>query len=186
MGSLLRSTKNTRELPGHARFIRSDYPGGMTDDEVAWLRDRGVTTVVDLRSPDELERRPCRLAEEPGFTFYNLPVTGGGSPPTAPEEVAASYFRMLDGRMEEILDVMLNAPGGVFYYCRAGKDRTGVVTAVLLKRLGCDDETIVGDFLKTRDNLIDDLTAYAARHPETDLQTIVPQEENIRKLLAAL
>ena len=46
MGSLLKSTRNTRALPtGTLRYIRSDYPGHLSDEEVSWLRKNGVTTI---------------------------------------------------------------------------------------------------------------------------------------------
>ena len=50
MGTLLQSTLNTRALPtGNLRYIRSDYPGKLTDQEVKWLLQNDITTVVDLR-----------------------------------------------------------------------------------------------------------------------------------------
>ena len=50
MGSLLASTLNTRALPiGNLRYIRSDYPGKLTDREVEWLLQNDITTIVDLR-----------------------------------------------------------------------------------------------------------------------------------------
>ena len=49
MPSLLQSTLNTRPLPtGDMRFIRSDCPEKLTDEEVEWLLQNHVTTVVDL------------------------------------------------------------------------------------------------------------------------------------------
>ena len=50
MSSLLQSTLNTRTLPtGDLRYIRSDFPGYLSDDEVQWLVDNNITTIVDLR-----------------------------------------------------------------------------------------------------------------------------------------
>ena len=43
MGSLLKSTRNTRALPtGTLRYIRSDYPGCLSDEEVSWLRKKAL------------------------------------------------------------------------------------------------------------------------------------------------
>ncbi len=62
MGTLLQSTLNTRALPtGNLRFIRSDYPGKLTDQEVKWLLQNDITTVVDLREEKEYIAKPCRL-----------------------------------------------------------------------------------------------------------------------------
>ena len=83
LASLFESTLNTRALPtGDMRFIRSDFPRNITDDEVEWLRKNDVMTVVDLRGELEHEMGPCRLEKEDGFTFYlklsgNTPTSTG-------------------------------------------------------------------------------------------------------------
>ena len=69
------------------------------------------------------------------------------------------------------------------YFCTAGKDRTGVVSALLLKKLGADEKTIVKDYMESKENLWEMLTTYVQNHPEVDLDIIVPREENIRKVL---
>ena len=82
MGSLLQSTRNTRALPaGTLRFIRSDVPERLTGAEIQWLLDNHITTVVDLRSDEEMSQKPCCLARQAGFRYIHLPVTGGGNPP---------------------------------------------------------------------------------------------------------
>ena len=141
MGSLLKSTRNTRALPtGTLRYIRSDYPGNLSDEEVSWLRKNGVTTIIDLREKTEYAQKPCRLETE----------------------------------------------SNVLYFCGAGKDRTGVVSAILPKQLGFSDSVIIEDYMKTKDSLLDFLKAFAAEHPEVNIHTILPREENIKKVLAVL
>ena len=187
MGSLLKSTRNTRALPtGTLRYIRSDYPGHLSDEEVSWLRKNGVTTIIDLRDKTEYAEKPCRLETESGFTYYHLPVTGGGAVPESPDSVADAYVKMIDGQMERIICAIVKAESNVLYFCGAGKDRTGVVSAILLKQLGFSDSVIIEDYMKTKDNLLDFLKAFAAEHPEVNIHTILPREENIKKVLAAL
>ena len=187
MPSLLQSTLNTRPLPtGDMRFIRSDCPEKLTDEEVEWLLQNHVTTVVDLREKKEYERKPCRLETEDGFTFYHMPVTGGGDTPNSPEEVASVYLGMLDKQMDKIIQTILDAKSNVLYFCGAGKDRTGIVSAIILKKLGFDDQTIIDDYMKTKENLIGFLTSYVEAHPEVDINIIIPNEENIKKVLTAL
>ena len=187
MGSLLRSTRNTRALPtGDLRFIRSDFPGKLTDAEIMWLHEHDITTVIDLRDESECKERRCRLEDEDGFIYLHMPVTGGGGVPESPDAVAASYLAMLDEQMDRIIDAIMNAVGNVLYFCHAGKDRTGVVSAVILKRLGFDDRTIIDDYMETKDNLMDVLSKYVKEHPEVDINTIVPREENIIKVLRNL
>lgn len=184
MGSLLKSTRNTRALPtGKLRFVRSDFPGKLTDAEIMWLRENDITTVIDLRDECEYKERPCRLEEEEGFVYLHMPVTGGGGVPASPDAVAASYLAMLDDQMDRIVDAIMNADSNVLYFCHAGKDRTGVVSAVILKRLGFDDRTIIDDYMETKDNLMDVLMKYAEDHSEVDINTIIPREENITTVL---
>lgn len=118
--------------------------------------------------------------------YYHLPVTGGGAVPASPEAVAETYVRMLDGQMEKIVGTILRAETGVLFFCSAGKDRTGVVSAVLLKRLGFDDGEIIADYMETKSNLMPFLLEYSERHPEVDLRTIIPSEDNIKAVLALL
>jgi len=187
MGSLLTSTMNTRALPtGDFRFIRSDCPFRLTDDEVSWLRKNGITTVVDLREEQEYSIKPCCLESEPGFVYYHLPVTGGGGTPLSPEAVAGVYLGMLDSRMDEIIRTITEADSNVIYFCTAGKDRTGVVSAVLLRRLGFTDDVIIADYMATKENLQSFLLAYVSEHPEVDIGTIMPNENNIKRVLEKL
>ena len=80
MSSLLPSTRNTRALPfGDLRYIRSDCPDRLSDEEVMWLRQNDIATVVDLREEREYTQRPCRLESEEGFMYYHLPVTGAAA-----------------------------------------------------------------------------------------------------------
>ena len=187
MPSLLQSTRNTRALPtGDLRFIRSDCPDNLTDEEVEWLRQNHVTTVVDLREKKEYVQKPCRLETEDGFTFYHLPVTGGGDTPKSPEDVAAVYLGMLDTQMDRIIQTILEAETNVLYFCGAGKDRTGVVSAILLKKLGVDRQVIGDDYMQSKENLLDFLTEYVKAHPQVDIRTILPNEKNIKKVLDAI
>ena len=185
MGSLLRSTLNTRALPvGGLRYIRSDAPLCLTEEEIQWLLDNHITTLVDLRSAQELERKPCPLQDVAGFTYYHIPVTGGGDTPKSREHLYEVYRGMVDAQMDTILETILNAASNVMYFCTAGKDRTGVVSALLLKRLGISEDVIVEDYMKSKDNLLDMLTSYVKNHPEVDIDIIIPQEENIRQVLS--
>lgn len=185
MGSLLKSTLNTRALPvGGLRYIRSDAPLCLTEEEIQWLLDNHITTLVDLRSAQELEHKPCPLQDVAGFTYYHIPVTGGGDTPKSREHLYEVYRGMVDAQMDTILETILNAASNVMYFCTAGKDRTGVVSALLLKRLGISEEVIVEDYMKSKDNLLDMLTSYVKNHPEVDIDIIVPQEENIRQVLS--
>lgn len=184
MSSILKSTRNSRFLPtGEMRYIRSDFPENLSDEEIRWLLEHNITTIVDLRSEEEAVRKPCGLKEENGFRYFHLPVTGGGDTPKSLEHLYVVYRQMVDKKMEEIIDTIMNADSNVMYFCTAGKDRTGVVSAIILKRLGFDDEVIIDDYMESGDNLMDMLIDYVRAHPEVDLEIIVPHRENMERFL---
>ncbi len=184
MGSLLKSTLNTRTLPiGNSQYIRSDAPLALTNEEIQWLLDNNVTTLVDLRSQQEAEHSPCPLQKDNRFTYHHLPVTGGGDTPKSRAHLHEIYHGMVDKQMDTILNTILNATSNVMYFCTAGKDRTGVVSALLLRHLGVSDSVIVEDYMKSKENLLDMLTTYVKHHPKVNIDIIIPQEENIRKIL---
>lgn len=88
---------------------------------------------------------------------------------------------MLDDQMDKIIDTIMNAKSNVMYFCGAGKDRTGVVSAIILKKLGYSDPVIVDDYMETKDNLMGFLTSYVKEHPEVDINILIPNEKNIKK-----
>ena len=187
MSSLLASTLNTRALPvGNLRYIRSDCPTELTDEEVRWLKDNGITTAVDLREEKEILRKPCRLETEEGFHYFRMPVTGGGDTPKSREHLAQVYATMLDEQMDRIIQTLETAESNTIYFCAAGKDRTGVVSAVLLYRMGYSDEVIVRDYMESGDNLKDMLEDYLKTHTEVKREIIVPCPENILNILEIL
>lgn len=187
MSSLLQSTKNTRVLPtGTNQYYRSDFPENLTGEEIQWLLENDIITIVDFRSEEEIVKKPCGLKETEGFRYLHLPVTGGGDTPKSLEHLHIVYQQMIDDNMKHIIDTIINAKSKVLYFCTAGKDRTGVVSALILKRLGISDEIIVDDYMRSKDNLMDMLTAYVKIHPEVDIEIIVPHRDNIEQLLKHL
>jgi len=187
MSSLLQSTRNTRILPtGSMKYIRSDFPESLTEQEVNWLLDNDVTTIVDLRSDEEAAKKPFCLKGKKEFHYFHFPVTGGGDTPKSLEHLYEVYRQMVDEKMEKIIHTIMNAESKVMYFCTAGKDRTGVVSAIILKRLGFSNKIIIDDYMESKNNLMDMLTAYVHSHPEVDIEIIIPHKENMEQLLKQL
>ena len=181
---LLETTKNTRNiLPDSLRYIRSDVPNNLTDEEIDWLLSNNVCTVVDLREDEERDHKKCRLIDDNRFCYHCMPVTGGNKIPDSVEEVSKSYINMVDDNMAHIIDTIINAQTNVLYFCNAGKDRTGVVSAIILHKLGMSDDYIVEDYMKTKDNLADALKRFARKCPDVDINIITPNERYMREFL---
>lgn len=67
-----------------------------------------------------------------------------------------AYADMVDRSAAEIvtaLGIIAHAPGATAFHCAAGRDRTGVLAAMLLLALGASDEDIVADYARTDENL---------------------------------
>jgi len=185
MSSLFKNTNNTRQiLPGSYRFIRSDVPLNITENEIQWLIENQILTIVDLRESSEYEQRICPLKNHPDFRYLHMPVTGGNVIPGAPDQVSAAYIRMVDEQMQKIIDTIWYAESNVLYFCSAGKDRTGVVSALLLIRAGANQQEIIEDYLESTDNLKDLLHMFARNHPEVDINVITPQKRYMEEFLA--
>ena len=90
---------------------------------------------------------------------------------------------MVDTRFDAMIAFLLNAKSNVLYFCNAGKDRTGVVSAVLLYQLGMSSEYIVQDYLKTKFNLEPFLNAFARENPAIDIDVITPQKRYMEEFL---
>lgn len=184
MSSLLKSTQNTRAiLPDSFRFVRSDVPHCITESEVQWLVDNNIVTVIDLREESERERKKCPLINNSSFQYYCMPVTGGNAIPQSVDDVSKSYIKMVDENMNKIISTIMKSDTNVLYFCNAGKDRTGVVSAILLHKLGMAQEYIINDYMKSKENLKNMLDAYAKAFPDVDIDVITPHERYMKEFL---
>ena len=183
MKKIFAATFNTRPiLKNSYRFIRSDVPKFLSPNEVLWLINKNITTVVDLRSKAECLKASCPLEADSRFTYFHMPVTGGNNVPGSADEVISSYINMVDSRMAEIVDTILNSSTNVLYFCNAGKDRTGVVSAILLYKLGFNSEYIIDDYMKSEKNLPDILHSHTTEQ-NYNIDVITPQRQYITKFL---
>ena len=143
-------------------LFRADGLHALTPSGVATLRDEiRLGEIIDLRTHRELEkdgRGP--LAEEP-IRFHHLPLFGRARERTTPPpdlRLGELYFTMLESASEalaQVLGVLARTDAPAVFHCAAGKDRTGVVSALLLGLLGVPDEVIVSDYAATSEALED-------------------------------
>ena len=96
---------------------------------------------------------PSAFEGDSRFTLYHTPISGGDTIPSTPEEVSTSYMSIVDSTIINIIYQICHASSGVFYFCSAGKDRTGVVSALLLLCLGVSHQQIIEDYMKSKENL---------------------------------
>ena len=102
--------------------------------------------------------------------------------PNSASEVTASYIQMMDETMNDALTFLLNCQSPVIYFCSAGKDRTGVLSALLLKKLGYEEQYIIQDYMKSKESLKPLFEKY-----DISIQSIiVPQESYMKGFLLQL
>ena len=90
---------------------------------------------------------------------------------------------MVDSQFDTMIEFLLNTKSNVLYFCDAGKDRTGVVSAVLLYKLGMTNEYIVKDYMKSKFNLETLLNEFVRQNQAIDINVITPHEQYIEEFL---
>ena len=150
------------------RLFRSDTLQELTDDDVARLVDElRITFVIDLRQAAEaVEEGRGPLARLP-VCYANVPLVDLDSAGAPGELTATQYLDHLEHDPNLVVAVELVASvvhRPTVLHCAAGKDRTGVVTALLLGLLGVAQEQIVEDYMVTATNM-DRITERFGRWP---------------------
>jgi len=144
--------------------IRTDDLAYVTTEVAAQLVAGGLTAVIDLRSPLEVSvtgRGP--LAEYP-VAYHHLPLIADvgesmnrDAPELSHDAMGRMYLRMVEVAAPQLvtaLNVIAYTPATAAFHCAAGRDRTGVVAAMLLLALGAADDDIVADYALTGGNMV--------------------------------
>ncbi len=148
-------TVNFRDLGGYATpdgmtkfnvFFRSACPVDFDEKDKEKFAALNIGTVVDLRGMTNFDFEIAPPVID-GVQTLNFPLSGG-SAPKRDRDVAPSYLGMLKctESMRGIFETFADAEKGVMFHCFAGKDRTGVVAALLLSLVGVSREDIVADY----------------------------------------
>ena len=139
-------------------FVRSEVPSRLTESDMDFLRDYGVTLVVDLRGEEELGVMPDLLRDVAWARYVHVPMydadaargAGLGKKSTEPGFTwGAQYVRMCENFKDwtrRVMETLDSCKGTVLYHCTTGKDRTGIITALLLGLCGVAEEDIVADY----------------------------------------
>jgi protein-tyrosine phosphatase len=157
------TTRDGRQMR-RGRVIRSDNLRGLTDDgAVALVRDLQPQLVVDLRTEQECAREGCGLSHVEHVRYVNVPLQPKAALSDA--QVAAGLatnlyddyvLQVLDNSEQLVRGLQLLAETGnlpAVIHCTAGKDRTGVLVALLLDLLRVQREQVIADYAATTSNM---------------------------------
>ena len=133
--------------------FRADGLHKLTPADLAVLTELQIAAVLDLRTTGEVDEARFPVDAVP-VVFHHLPFLDQLPDPDhfkmAPGMLGAQYHDMTRDAAPQIaraIEVIAEAgPGGLVFHCAAGKDRTGVLAAVLLSLLGVRDEDVVADY----------------------------------------
>ncbi|MEV7355107.1 tyrosine-protein phosphatase [Kitasatospora sp. NPDC088264] len=155
-------------------LYRSAQPFPAADEAtVAQLRACDIRTIVDLRDTRETDPADWAAAEAAGIAVVAAPVNPTGDGLAARMRTMATaadlgdYYVLLAESAPEAVTAAVEAaarPGAVLLHCAAGKDRTGLLTALLLDLLGVPAERIVADYARTADALPQIFAGLSERH----------------------
>jgi protein-tyrosine phosphatase len=136
-------------------LFRADGLTRLTAADLTSLSELGLRTVIDLRTADEVTKGRIDPAQV-DLTYHHLPMMDVLPPEDElpswadPMFVAGQYQDMLRSgavAIRSALELLARAESyPVAYHCMAGKDRTGVLSALVLELLGVAEAEIVGDY----------------------------------------
>nr|WP_280909620.1 tyrosine-protein phosphatase [Leucobacter exalbidus] len=162
-------------------LYRSAALGGLTPNGIGALAATDIGVVVDFRTDAERQADPDRLPDARPFKTVELAllqgamndmtqqlISSGAAPAQADIEQALSsmptlgalYTGMLAGGAAQFAEVAQliavsssEARTAVLVHCTAGKDRTGVATALMLDAVGADRDAIIADYASSQEHL---------------------------------
>ena len=194
----LESIVNCRDLGGYqskygctkfGRFIRCGTVSRPTDNDIKALKELNISAVVDLRGDFEFNDQNNdmeRLTENINHvSLYELNVAEAKNVKMTLSEV---YEFIVDNYKENInkaLKVIAEAPeGAVLYHCFLGKDRTGILTLMLLTIAGVDEDDIVADYQLTYTYLENYIHTHADSLWDTNAEMHYSLPQTMRTLIA--
>lgn len=174
----LKSGKNFRDLGGvtlkddsilpKGKYLRGKSLFGLKKGDLTFLLETyGLKTVIDLRTNQEIEEKPNPKID--GITYIHMPIfneaTAGITREFGTHKLGALkvmrnmqdvYRSMteepwLDNLVAVVVKIlkMTESELPVLFHCSVGKDRTGIIAALLLHYFGASEEDIVYDYLYT-------------------------------------
>lgn len=196
----LENIVNCRDLGGYpskygctkfGRFIRCGTVDRPTEDDIKVLGELNISTVIDLRGDFEFNNQPNdfeRLTDNVNHvSLYELNVAEAKNVKLTLPEV---YEFIVDNYKENIykaLKVIADAPdGAVLYHCFLGKDRTGILSLLLLTIAGVGEDDIVADYQLTYTYLENYIHTHADSLWDTNAEMHYSLPQTMRTLISCI
>lgn len=180
---------NFRDLGGYTtkdkstvkwgKIFRSDDLALLTTADLTYLSSIPLVKIIDFRSNEEINTAPDKLPHSLK-QHIELSISPGNLSDWSQlkaKEVDdimillnkmlvsdTAFIKQFRTMFTLLQDPSQNVP--LLYHCTAGKDRTGMATALILYALGVDDQTIMEDYLLSNQYILEKFTAYIEAKPE--------------------
>lgn len=183
---------NFRDLGGYktqagryvqwGKIIRSDDLSTLTEADLNYLSSLPLLTVVDYRSAEEIKEASDKI---PASVKNHLIASINPGNVTSVELLKTMDSTKIDEYMQEINVDFVSDPSAIeqfrkmfellqhpnehialLYHCTAGKDRTGMASALILYALGMDDKTVMDDYLLSNQFIETKFDKYTQKYPE--------------------
>lgn len=186
---------NFRDLGGYeaegsatewGRLFRGDCPADLTKEEWTRLKGMGIRHIIDLRSTYEMQEAMVRPPD--GIRYHHCPFLPEDHSIKDPDLAAKKFMESLSldysfmmknalGELAEILRLITEclSEGSVYFFCTAGKDRTGMTAAAILSLCGVSHEDIIADYCITEVYNADVIQARIRSLPEDMKAQISPE-----------
>lgn len=149
------------------KIFRSGKLEKLESDEFEAMKTLGIKTVVDLRTVGEVDHAPDNIPANAGMNWVHIPISGitDEELERTNKEIRKQSAEAFDGagKMETVMErfanqgtkdfakvfqlLLDNNNSSLVYHCTAGKDRTGLLTALILTSLGVSEEVIMQEYL---------------------------------------
>jgi protein-tyrosine phosphatase len=198
---------NARDLGGYPTLdgaqtrwrslVRADDLAQLTPAGLQALADYGVETVIDLRWPEEIAEYPSPLGSHPPRNIRYVQISLLARNPdewrergrnAAKELWKCAVLEHMRVELKAVLQAIAAAPSGpLLFHCVAGKDRTGLIAAILLALADATPEAIAYDYALSGHNLRDAyLRRYSESNPAEIIEAVRCPEEGAHNMLRYL
>lgn len=146
-------------------LVRSNLPFKMSETEISYLLNNNIKTIIDLRTKEEINSKPSILCNK--FNYYNISLKGHKCPKYE-KDIPSGYIEIIEDKekIKEVLMLILNSKTNVLYHCTSGKDRTGVITMLIMLILNCYQEDIVADYSLSYSYIYRDIKKFHELNPK--------------------
>lgn len=167
----LSCSHNTRSLGGYPTsshritrdycLLRSDAIANLSEQDRNYLLTYGLGCVIDLRSTWEISQNPSPFVNDAEIEYFAVPMLDGmaskGMQGALPDSMSEIYIELLQKSGADFVFAIRKILGHkgqvVLFHCTAGKDRTGVLAALLLLAAGVSPEAVLADYAVTEKNM---------------------------------